>query len=192
MIQNLYWILREIYLGKIMPKRTRIVNDPADLVPLIQAFGSDIHKKVFNELSSDWMTKAELEKVIGAEVDESLKILQKGGLIQSRWRMPDNLETPDKEYHTSYSNVRANFQCELDELGDLIRIAFSDEEEFLEIVFKIEEEIKIGNTSTAGLCRALNQDASFIRGIAKRSHKFTIQGQKLVLTEEKQWKGLSI
>lgn len=175
-----------------MPKRTRIVNDPADLVPLIQAFGSDMHKKVFNELSSDWMTKAELEKVIGADVDESLKILQKGGLIQSRWRMSDTLKTPDKEYHTSYSNVRANFQCELDELGDLIRIASSDEEEFFEIVFKIEEEIKRGNTSTVGLCRVLDQDASFIRGIAKRSHKLTIQGQKLVLTEEKQWKGLPI
>ena len=145
-----------------MPKRTKIVNDPADLVPLIQAFGSDIHKKVFNELSSDWMTKVELEKVMGADVDESLKILQKGGLIQSRWRMPDTLETPDKEFHTSYSKVRANFQCELDELGDLIRIASSDGGEFLEIVFKIEEEIKRGNTSTVGLCRVLNQDASFI------------------------------
>lgn len=168
-----------------MPKRTKIVNDPADLVPLIQAFGSDMHKKVFNELTSGWMTKVELEKAIGADVDESLKILQKGGLIQSRWRMPDTLETPDKEFHASYSKVRANFQCGLDELGDLIRIASSDGGEFLEIVFKIKEEIKRGNTSTVGLCRVLNQDASFIRGIAKRSHKLTIQGQKIVLREEK-------
>ncbi len=172
-----------------MPKRTKIVNDPADLVPLIRAFGSDIHKKVFNELSSDWMTKVELEKVIGADVDESLKILQKGGLIQSRWRMPDTLENPDKEFHTSYSKVLANFQCGLDDLSDLILIASSDEADFLEMVCKIEVEIENGNTSTVGLCRALNKDACFVRGVAKRSHKLAIKGQKVVLIEEKQWTG---
>ncbi|MFC1786597.1 ArsR family transcriptional regulator [Halobacteriota archaeon] len=168
-----------------MPKRTKIVNDPADLVPLIQAFGSDIHKNVFNKLTSDWMTKVELEKAIGADVDESLKILQKGGLIQIRWRMPDTSETPDKEFYASYSNVRANFQCGFDDLSELIRIASSDEGDFLEIVLKIEAEIKLGNTSTVGLSRALNQDACFIRGIAKRCNKLSIQGQKLVLREEK-------
>ena len=169
-----------------MPKRTRIVNDPADLVPLIQAFGSDVHKKVFNELSSNWMTEEELEKAVGADVGESLRILRKGGLIESQWRMPKSGETPDKEFHTSYSNVRANFQCGLDELGDLIRIAFSDDEEFREMVDKIEGEIKMGNASTSGLCRALNQSASFIRGVAKRSQKLTIKGQRLELAEEKQ------
>ena len=168
-----------------MTKRTRIVNDPADLVPLIQAFGSDIHKKVFNELSSDWTTKEEIEKAVEADVEESLRILQEGGLVQSRWRMTQTGKTPDKEFHASYSNVRANFQCGLDELSNLIRIAFSDDEEFREIVFKIEEEIKMGNTSTSGLCRALNQNVCFIRGVAKRSRKLTIKGQKIVLTEEK-------
>ncbi|MDD2777518.1 MAG: ArsR family transcriptional regulator [Methanocellales archaeon] len=168
-----------------MPKGTRIVNDPADLVPLIRAFGSDIHKKVFNGLSSGWMTKKELEKEVGFDVVESLKILQNGGLIQSRWRMSGNVEVPEKEFYTSYSDVRANFQCGLDELSNLIRIAFSDEEEFLEIVLKIEEEIKMGNTSTVGLCRALNQNACFIRGVAKRSNKLMVRGQKLLLTEEK-------
>lgn len=169
-----------------MPKRTRIVNDPADLVPLIRAFGSGVHKTVFNELSSEWMTREELEKAVSADVGESLKILQKGGLIQNRWRLPENVGVPEKEFHASYSNMRANFQCGLDELSNLIRIASSDDEEFLEIVFKIEEEIKMGNTSTVGLCRALNQNACFIRGVAKRSHKLTIRGQKLFLTEEKQ------
>ncbi|MDD2665819.1 MAG: ArsR family transcriptional regulator [Methanocellales archaeon] len=172
-----------------MPKRTRIVNDPADLVPLIQAFGSDLHKKVFNAFSSDWMTKEELEKAVGADVSESLKILQKGGLIQSRWRMPEDAGVPEKEFQASYSDVRANFQCGLDELSNLIRIASSDDEEFLEIVFKIEEEIKMGNTSTVGLCRALNQNACFIRGVAKRSNKLTVRGQKLLLAEEKPWIG---
>lgn len=172
-----------------MLKGTKIINDPSDLVPLIRAFGSDIHKKVFNGLSSDWMTKEELEKAVGADVGESLKILQKGGLIQSRWRMLGNARVPEKEFQASYSDVRANFQCGLDELSNLIQIASSDDEEFLEIVFKIEEEIKMGNTSTVGLCRALNQNACFLRGVAKRSNKLTVRGQKLLLTEEKQWIG---
>ena len=48
-------------------KRTRIINDPSDLVPLLQAFGSDVHKKVFDELSRDWHTERELSALMGDE-----------------------------------------------------------------------------------------------------------------------------
>lgn len=140
---------------------------------------------MFNTLSSNWMTKEELEKAVGADVGESLKILQKGGLIQSRWKMPEDVGVPEKEFQASYSDVIGNFQCGLDELSNLIQIASSDDEEFLEIVFKIEAEIKMGNSSTVGLCRTLNQNACFIRGVAKRSDRLTVRGQKLLLTEDK-------
>jgi predicted DNA-binding ArsR family transcriptional regulator len=46
-------------------KRTRIINDPSDLVPLLQAFGSEIHKRVFDELSRDWRTERELTALAG-------------------------------------------------------------------------------------------------------------------------------
>ena len=48
-------------------KRTRIINDPSDLVPLLQAFGSDVHKKIFDELSREWRTERELSEIVGDE-----------------------------------------------------------------------------------------------------------------------------
>ncbi|MEI7828074.1 MAG: ArsR family transcriptional regulator, partial [Euryarchaeota archaeon] len=40
-----------------MNNRTRIVNDPADLVPLLQVFKSDSHKRVFSSLLNGWRTE---------------------------------------------------------------------------------------------------------------------------------------
>ncbi|WRQ72897.1 MAG: ArsR family transcriptional regulator [Methanosarcinales archaeon Met12] len=168
-----------------MPKRTRIINDPADLVPLFQVFGNDIHKRVFNELSVNWRTKEELAGLIGGDTRKSLEILQKGGLIESKWRMPELGKTPDEEFHTSYSSVQVNFQCGLDDLSDLIVIAFSNEEEFRDIIEKIQKEIKKENASMMGLCKALNQSPSFIRGLAKMSSKLTVKGQRLELAGER-------
>lgn len=168
-----------------MPKRTRIVNDPADLVPLFQAFGNDAHKRIFNELSVDWRTEEELARLIGGDIRKSLEVLQKGGLIESRWRMPEPGKTPNKEFHTPYSSVQANFQCRLDDLSDLIVIAFSPEEGFHDIIERIQKEVEKGNASMIGLCRALNQSPSFIRGLAKMSSKLIVKGQRLELVGEK-------
>ena len=64
-----------------MNKRTRIINDPSELVPLLQIFGSKRHKKVFDALLNLWMTKDELEETLGTDVAQSIKILKKSGLI---------------------------------------------------------------------------------------------------------------
>jgi len=176
----------EKYLLRIeMPKRTRIINDPADLVPLLQIFSSGTHKKALHELSTDWKTEQELEKLIGNDAGKTLETLQKCGLIESRWRMPEPSKTPDKEFHASYSRVRANFQCGLDDLSDLIMISFANEDSLREVTEKILEEVKSGNTSLIGLCRTLNREALFIKGVAKRSNELAVRGQRIELAEEK-------
>lgn len=168
-----------------MPKRTRIINDPADLVPLLHIFSSGTHKKVLHELSTEWRTEQDLKKLIGNDVRKSLDALQKCGLIESRWRMPEPSKTPDKEFHASYSRVQANFQCGLDDLSDLIMISFANEDSLREITEKILEEVKSGNTSLIGLCRTLNREALFIKGVAKRSDMLVVRGQRIELAKEK-------
>src|SRR5659263_220370 len=39
-----------------MGKRIRIVNEPSDIVPLLRAFGTESHKKVFDSLQTGWKT----------------------------------------------------------------------------------------------------------------------------------------
>lgn len=60
-----------------MGKRTRIINDPSYLVPLLRTFGSRTHKRIFDTLSSKWMTKAEIDEFMGADSSRSLHILKK-------------------------------------------------------------------------------------------------------------------
>ena len=79
-----------------MPKRTRIVNDPADLVPLLQVFGTQKHKKVLDELSVKWKTEKDLEEALGFNAKESLGVLKRAGLLENNWRMPKPGKTPDK------------------------------------------------------------------------------------------------
>ena len=55
-----------------MGKRTRIINDPSYLVPLLRTFGSRTHKKIFDTLSNKWMTKAEIDEFMGADSSQFL------------------------------------------------------------------------------------------------------------------------
>src|SRR5665648_768417 len=161
-----------------MGKRIRLINDPSDLVPLLRTFGSRTHKSVFDDLSNEWVTKAELE-VNHSDVLSSIAILTKSGLIESRWRMPEPGETPDKEYHVSYSKAQANFQCTIEDLSDLIMMAFKNDDSTYEFIEAIEREVKNGNQSMTGLSRSLDKNPMYIRGAAKRSPNLSVKGQRI-------------
>ncbi len=168
----------------LMGKRTRIINEPSDIVPLLRAFGSDIHKKVFDYLQKDWKTEDEIEKDLGFKVMESLDILKKSGLVESKWRMPQPGRKPEKEYHSSYSRVQVNFQCSIEDLADLIMITFKSDSEIRSYVDIIEKEVVAGNQSMNGLQRVVDKSIMFIRGIARRSPILTVKGQRIELAGE--------
>ncbi|MHC1567775.1 MAG: ArsR family transcriptional regulator [Candidatus Syntropharchaeia archaeon] len=165
-----------------MAKRTRIVNDPTDFIPLLRAFSGEKHKKIFDILSTGWKTEKELEEMLGFDVKPSLKILERSGLLESRWRMPEPGKTPEKEYFSSYAKVMANFQCSLKDFGDLIMIAFMDEEVLEKTTEKIVGHIQEGRNSVNNLSRALDVSPTFLKGIVKRSPKLNIKGQRIEIT----------
>lgn len=167
-----------------MGKRTRIINEPSDLVPLLRAFGADTHKKVFECLQKDWKTEEEIEKEVEFKVQESLDILKKSGLVESKWRMPQPGKKPEKEYHSSYSRVQVNFQCSVEDLSDLIMITFKSDSEIKNYVEVIEREVVGGNQSMNGLQRVIDKSIMFIRGAAKRSPILIVKGQRIELVGE--------
>jgi len=167
-----------------MGKRTRIVNEPSDLVPLLRAFGSDSHKKVFDCLQKDWKTESEIETEAGFNVSESLDLLKKSGLVESKWRMPESGKKPEKEYHSSYSRVHLNFQCSVEDISDLIMITFKSDSEIKNYVDVIEKEVVDGNQSMNGLQRVVDKSIMFIRGVARRSSILAVKGQRIELAAE--------
>ncbi len=166
-------------------KRSKIINDPADLVPLLQVFNSKLHSQVFNVISAGWKTEAELQEITGKDVNKSIDALKQGGLIESRWRMPEPGESPVLEYRTSYNEVRANFQCTMKELSELIMIAFSMDESLRKLAEKMEKEIEGGNASLVNLSRIFERSPTFLKGVAKRSNNIVVNGQRLEITRER-------
>jgi predicted DNA-binding ArsR family transcriptional regulator len=166
-------------------KRTKIINDPADLVPLLQVFNSKLHSQVFNEISTGWKTEGELAELTGKDVSKSIDALKQGGLIESRWRMPEPGESPVLEYKTSYNEVRANFQCTMKELSELIMIAFSMDESLRKMAEEMEKEIEGGNASLVNLSRIFDRSPTYLKGVAKRSHNIVVKGQRLEVTRER-------
>lgn len=162
-----------------MGKRTRIINDPSDLVPLLRTFGSDTHKKVFDHLLVNWITEDELKEQLNIDVNDSLRILKKSGLIESKWRMPEPGKTPEKEYHTSYSKIQVNFQCSVEDLSELLMITFSRDDDLSEMVKLIETEVVNGNRSMTGLSRVLGASPLVLRGVARRSNNLIVKGQRI-------------
>lgn len=167
-----------------MGKRTRIINEPSDVVPLLRAFGSDTHKKVFDCLQKDWKTEDEIEKELVLNVVESLDVLKKSGLVESKWRMPEPGKKPEKEFHSSYSKVQVNFQCSIEDLADLIMITFKSDSEIRSYLDIIEKEVVGGNQSMNGLQRVIDKSIMFIRGVARRSPILSVKGQRIELAGE--------
>ena len=162
-------------------KRTRIINDPSDLVPLLQAFGSDVHKKVFDELSQEWRTEKELVGLLGddASVHRSVALLRKSGLVETKWRVPEPGASPEKEYHSTYSRVQASFGATMEDLSELISLTFMSEEELRAVTEKLQKMVNGGNNSLSNLSRELGLSQIFIRGVAKRADGLAVRGQRI-------------
>lgn len=165
----------------------KIINDPSDLVPLLQIFSSRIYRGVYDELSKGWRTLEELKAVVDGNVEEALKVLKKGGLIETQWRMPENPgDAPVKEYRSTYSLVTANFQCSMKHLNELLNVAFMPENTLEEFNSKIVNEIRKGNSSIIHISRDLGLDPMFVKGIAKRSLKLNVKGQRVEIAREEE------
>lgn len=167
-----------------MGKRTRIINEPSDIVPLLRAFGSDSYKKVFDCLQDGWKTEKEIEKEVGFKPRESLDVLKKSGFVESKWRMPQPGKTPEKEYHSSYSRIQVNFQCSVEDLSDMIMVTFKSDSELRNYLDVIEREVKSGNQSMNGLQRVVDKSMMFIRAVARRSPILAVKGQRIEMLGE--------
>ena len=167
-------------------KRTRIINDPSDLVPLLQAFGSNVHKKIFDELSRDWHTERELTLLVGdeASVHRSVALLRKSGLVETKWRVPEPGLSPEKEYHSTYSRIQANFGATMEDLSELISLTFMSDEELRVVIEKLQKMVEGGNSSLSNLSRELGLSQIFIRGVAKRAEGLAVRGQRIEPYEE--------
>jgi predicted DNA-binding ArsR family transcriptional regulator len=167
-----------------VPGHIRIVNDPVELVPLLMTFNDSSFKKVYELLNKSWMTETEIRAHIDSDsVPLCLQVLKKGNLVEEQWRMPKPGSKPEREFRATYNKFRANFQCNLSDLSDILYIALSNDEDLRDVVEKIEGELGRGNSSINDLSRKFGVSPVFIKGLAKRITHMDVKGQGLVLLD---------
>jgi len=167
-----------------VPGHIRIVNDPVELVPLLMTFNDPMYKKVYELLNKSWMTAEEiLAQVQDDNLSVCLQILKKGNLVEEQWRMPKPGKKPEKEFRATYNKFRANFQCNLSDLSDILYLSLSNDENLREVVENIEEELGKGNSSINDLSRKFGVSPVFVKGLAKRIPHMDVKGQGLVLLD---------
>ncbi|NLD57730.1 MAG: ArsR family transcriptional regulator [Methanomicrobiales archaeon] len=167
-----------------MPGHIRIVNDPVELVPLLMTFNDSMYKKVYELLNKSWMTEDEIRAQVQEEsVSVCLQILKKGNLVEEQWRMPKPGKKPEKEFRATYNKFRANFQCNLADLSDILYLSLSNDENLREVVENIEDELEKGNSSINDLSRKFSVSPVFVKGLAKRIPHMDVKGQGLVLLD---------
>jgi len=131
------------------------------------------------------LTEEELAAYVDiSTVAECLSILKKGNLIEEQWRMPKPGQKPMKEYRATYSRFRASFQCSMGDIGDLLHIAISNDENLRAIVDSVEGEIAAGTSSIGDISRRHGVSPIFIRGLAKRIANLDVKGQGMVLLDQ--------
>lgn len=164
-----------------MPGHIRIVNDPVELVPLLMTFNDPSFKKVYELLSKSWMTEDEIaSQVDSADINTCIQVLKKGNLVEEQWRMPKRGEKPIREYRATYNKFRANFQCNLQDLSDILYLSLSKDENLRNLVDQIEGELGNGSSSINDLSRKFGVSPVFIKGLAKRIPHLDVKGQGLV------------
>lgn len=166
-----------------MPQRTRIINDPAELVPLFQAFASEKHMAVFRELADGWVTAETLEENHGDEFTDSIQLFKSAGLVKSNWGM--GKEGPVKEYTTSYSDFRASFDCSISDIAELVALSLESET----VLDNREDMIRdylSGNGKRARL-EKIAEDLTLshigVRALVKRSEDLRFHGNKVELLD---------
>ena len=163
----------------------KVVNDPIELVPLLVIFNNTMYKMIFDSLSTNWMTKAELaEKNNEKDVEECLLILRKGSLIDEQWRMPTPGKKPEKEYRATYTRFRSNIQCSFADLADILYISTSNDEELRGTAEQLEKELEHSSGSIGDLARKLGVSQTYVKSISKRIPHLDVKGQGLVRIEE--------
>src|SRR3990172_13058581 len=88
--------------------RIKVVNDVADLVPILRAVDTDVKKTVFLDVTQTWLTGKQVQDKYGEEGLEALRLFEKMKLVETKWQTGQDekgRQVPEKAYHAVYRGV---------------------------------------------------------------------------------------
>lgn len=163
--------------------QAKLINDITDLSWLSRAFDSEVKRKVFEEVSKDWVTIEKINESYGEEGKKALKFFEKVKMVETRWSMSENGKAK-KEYHAFYSAFHINVMTSIEMIRDVFSVILIDEEKFREIEKEIYDFIGDDGELGRDVERRFSLSPVQMRCIVKRSDKLEYKGMKIERVRE--------
>ena len=165
-------------------KRTKLINDPAELVALFRSVDSPERRAVLALLAGGWTPTSELADKFGDEAFAAITYFEKFKLVESRWEVKDG--KPEKAYRTFYNAFQISTSLTFEETEQLLTVVLLTPGEFDEIEGKIGKMVGDEGRFANDIARELELTTLQLKGLVRRSVKFDFRGHNIVpIREEK-------
>lgn len=157
-------------------RRTKIITEPTDLIPMFHVVNSEFKRKIFNEISSDWCTETDIEDRFGEEGKSVLQLFEKTKLVSIKWQASN---PPVKAYRSYYTSFHINTTCPVTEISDILFVATMSDKDFKKIENKIIDIIGDEGKFAGNVSEELKISPIMLRGLTKRSEKLEYRGHRI-------------
>jgi len=162
--------------------RIKVITDPVELVLIIHTINSNTKKRLFNELSNEWLTETIIKEKYGEEGISTVSLLNKLKLVEVKWQTNQNNQA-EKAYRTYYSAFQINITAPISEMVDIMYITSLSNSKFNEIENKILKIVGNEWKFYTDISKEVGVSPSVIKAVAKRSTKLEVKGHKIGKSE---------
>ena len=163
-------------------KRTKLINDPAELVALFRSVDSPGRRAVLARLAEGWTPTSERQEM--EDAFSAITYFEKFKLVESRWEVRDG--KPEKAYRTFYNAFQISTSLSFEETQELLTVVLMDEAVFEALEVKILEMVGEEGCFANDISRELELTSLQLKGLVRRSVQFDYKGHNIVpIKEEK-------
>ena len=167
--------------------RIKVVNDAADLVPILRAVDTDVKKSVFQDVAQAWLTGKQVEDKYGPEGVEALRFFEKMKLVETKWQTghsPQGQPVPEKAYHAFYGSFHINASSPILEISDVLAIAMQPEEKYRRVEERLYKMVGDQGMFAGDVADELKVTQTTLKALVKRSGRLDFRGHRIIRFEE--------
>ncbi len=167
-------------------QRVKIINEPAELVPMFRCVDTPVKREVFKEVCMAWKTEDEIREKYGEEGVLALKFFEKMKLVEIRWQQKEGSIEPVNAYHSFYSSFHINASWPIFEISDVLYAAIMPEEEYKKLEDRIVEMVQERGKFTGDVAEELGVSATLLKSFVKRSIRLEYRAHRIELIKDEQ------
>ncbi|MFX0206450.1 MAG: ArsR family transcriptional regulator [Candidatus Hodarchaeota archaeon] len=163
--------------------RIKVVNELAELVPMLRAVDTEVKTEVFKEVANEWKTANQIEEKYGREGVEALHFFEKLKLVETKWQTGATA-SPEKAYHAFYGSFHINATAPVQEISDILFVVVMPESKYKKLEEKLCKLVGGEGKFAGDLADEMNVSHMTLRALVKRSSKLDFRGHRVQIFED--------